>query len=196
MLFHRPQISFKLSSTTEYGHYDFRHCECKMVLYTIHSQILQHAIGSGLNNKIVESYTEFAFICMQSSNINQAINLLLPAERMAKIYASNDESGFYVYLLARIYTLLGRCYFSLQQLSTASKYFIKACETLRLSFPTSKVLIAIQCRYHLVRVQHSLNSNYEDPKQSLIFLAIVYEMIECLSALYKLFTVRSKVTSF
>lgn len=179
-----------LPEIPSYSFYDFSNCECDMILYEMHTQTLQHSLGTGIRQKIVESKIEYASICYRVLNIPKAMNLLnevlLELESFDK---KNSLSTSYYY--GRAFTILGQCYFDVEQYSNASNYYYKACKIMGVNFPNTDggcTNLKIKC------VKQSVKSKLYEINKSKLQMAtymnlIVEQLTECLCAMFYLFKV-------
>lgn len=173
-----------------YNFYDFSNCECDTILYEMHTQILQHSLGTGMIEKIVESKIEYANICHRVLNIPKAMNLLnevlLELESFDKITSLSTT-----YYYGRAFTILGQCYFDVEQYSNASKYYYKACQIMGVNFPSNGrgcTKLKIKCAKRRVRTKLFEMDKLKLQMTTFMNL-IVQQLAECLFSMFYLFKV-------
>lgn len=188
----------KLPEIPSYSFYDFSNCECDMIMYEMHTQTLQHSLGTGIIQKIVESKIEYANICYRVLNIPKAMNLLneilLELESFDK---KNSLSTTYYY--GRAFTILGQCYFYIGQYSNASTYYYKACEIMGVNFPYSDggccTMLKIKCAEK--RVKSKLNEKHKIQINMATYMNwIVEQLTDCLCSMFYLFKVLFTIIVF
>ncbi|VEN62831.1 unnamed protein product, partial [Callosobruchus maculatus] len=55
---------------------DFSQCTCLLILNTMYSQLIEHCKGAGMIEKVLGATVEYAYVCLQSKNVPQAVKVL------------------------------------------------------------------------------------------------------------------------
>lgn len=64
---------------------DFTNCQCKAILNTMYSQMMEHCNGAGYLEKLNDCMVEYAYLCILSFNIPQAMKVLEEALNFVKV---------------------------------------------------------------------------------------------------------------
>ncbi|KAL2712439.1 adenylate cyclase type 10-like, partial [Vespula squamosa] len=144
--------------TRTFSNIDFTNCECNLILLTVYTQMIEHCRGIGNNNKTLIALLEFAEICIENQNVPEARKLLEEAETiLEEIFdPSKNDTVKYLYLMAKIQTLQGKCYFESGYTSEAEKSLDKAMKTLGYQFPKTDVMIKLKTIFQLKKLKFLL----------------------------------------
>lgn len=74
-----------LSVTRTFSASDFASCQCPQILTTMYSQMLEHCEGAGQMDKLMDALLEYAYVCIVSYNIPQAMKILQEALKLLQV---------------------------------------------------------------------------------------------------------------
>ncbi|KRT80176.1 hypothetical protein AMK59_7296 [Oryctes borbonicus] len=137
------RLRFRNSLTKTFSYADFSNCQCPQILASMYNQLIEHCEGSDLKDKLMDAMLEYAYLCIMSYNIPQAIKILKRALIFLETQVTADiEDGteWKIPLIrAKIEALVGRCKVELGEVVEAQQLFMKAMVDYGLPFPTSAI---------------------------------------------------------
>ncbi|KAK9746117.1 hypothetical protein QE152_g6353 [Popillia japonica] len=142
-----PDLSFDVQSIS---YADFSNCQCPQILASMYNQLIEHCEGSDLKDKLMDAMLEYAYLCIISYNIPQAIKILNRALTFLETQVTadiDDGTEWKIPLIrAKIEALFGRCKVELGEIAEAQQLFMKAMTDYGLPFPTSQISTSIIIR--------------------------------------------------
>ncbi|XP_053691913.1 adenylate cyclase type 10-like [Sabethes cyaneus] len=173
-----------------YKEYDFSHCRCHMILFSMYNEIVHHSQGAGMVEKHIEAQIELANICIKIANIPKAIQMLESVQNQMKEINRSDNIGLVTYLKGRLFTLLAICRFKLEQYGMATEFFYMASEVMGLPFPKSNKAATIQIWLIYRKVKKLIAkkqlSTFDKPK-SIWYILIASQLSACFGGMLQLF---------
>lgn len=79
------RMRHNVSITRTFSAADFSSCQCPLILNTMYSQMLEHCKGAGLLDKMMDVLLEYAYVCIVSCNIPQAMKILDEASACVEV---------------------------------------------------------------------------------------------------------------
>nr|CAH7718092.1 unnamed protein product [Callosobruchus chinensis] len=117
---------------------DFSQCTCLLILNTMYSQLIEHCKGAGMIEKVLSATVEYAYVCLQSKNVPQAVKVL--EEALALLDGPMKEQIELDWMVelkkGKLYALLGKARMEVDD-PEAYNFFVKSLKCYGVSFPTS-----------------------------------------------------------
>lgn len=92
--------------TRTFSNSDFTNCQCKAILNTMYSQMIEHCNGAGYVEKLNDCMVEYACLCILCFNIPQALRILDEALYFVKVRNHKQKQTVKVFLLFFLCLLL------------------------------------------------------------------------------------------
>ncbi|KAJ3648253.1 hypothetical protein Zmor_020070 [Zophobas morio] len=136
------------SLTKTFSSEDFTDCQCLLILSTTYSQLIEHCIGAGDINKVINAMLEYSYISITLCNLPLALQILEEAKHIVNKKAKEtvEHSWKYSLIRGKIYTLIGYARLELAQYQTAFINLHKSLEEYGVNFPTSRITRHIKTR--------------------------------------------------
>nr|CAI5849851.1 unnamed protein product [Callosobruchus analis] len=118
---------------------DFSQCTCLLILNTMYSQLIEHCKGAGMIEKILSATVEYAYVCLQSKNVPQAVKVL--EEALALLDGPMKEQIELDWMVelkkGKLYALLGKARMEVDD-PEAYNFFMKSLKCYGVTFPKSR----------------------------------------------------------
>ncbi|XP_022909660.1 adenylate cyclase type 10-like [Onthophagus taurus] len=135
-------LRYRPSLTKTFSYADFTHCQCPQILSAMYYQLIQHCEGADIRSKLMDALLEYAYLCILSFNVPQALKILKRATNFLETtYKECTEEGadWQIPLTrARIGTLYAKCQLDLGNTNEAKDQFLKAMKDYGIPFPVRK----------------------------------------------------------
>ncbi|CAH1970769.1 unnamed protein product [Acanthoscelides obtectus] len=119
---------------------DFSQCTCLLILNTMYSQLIEHCKGAGMIEKLLSATVEYAYVCLQSKNVPQAVKVL--EEALAVLDGPMKEQIELDWMVelkkGKLYALLGKARMEVDD-PEAYNFFMKSLKCYGVSFPKSSI---------------------------------------------------------
>lgn len=181
-----PKLKQPIETITRtFSSYDFRNCECSLILMTMYSQVLDHCIGAEMYDILIDVYIEFATTCLATGNQTQAIDLLHKAKTVLKEknfqVVRNDIIWRRTAMLGKINTILGFLYIEKGQIENAYTKLTAALSNFGYTMPTTNFLVRMSARSKRIKLKLMMNCFQQNIGQLDDYESIFCEQLaECL----------------
>nr|KAF7425239.1 hypothetical protein H0235_007677 [Vespula pensylvanica] len=186
----------KKKLTRTFSNIDFTNCECNLILLTVYTQMVEHCREIGNNNKTLIAILEFAEICIENQNVPEARKLLDEAETiLQQMFDPNvNDTVKFLYLIAKIQTLQGKCYFESGYTSEAEKSLDKAMKTLGYQFPQTNIMINLKTIFQLIKLKFLLffcrRKRKNDKNEDDYVTNYLNQLAYCLAQMFEVFKIK------
>ncbi|KAF7401323.1 hypothetical protein HZH68_007143 [Vespula germanica] len=186
----------KKKLTRTFSNIDFTNCECNLILLTVYTQIVEHCREIGNNNKTLIAILEFAEICIENQNVPEARKLLDEAESILQqmLDPNMNDTVKFLYFIAKIQTLQGKCYFESGYTSEAEKSLDKAMKTLGYQFPQTDIMINLKTIFQLIKLKFILffcprKRKYDNDENNYV-TNYMNQLAYCLAQMFEVFKIK------
>lgn len=126
------------SLTRAFSSEDFTDCQCQLILSTTYAQLIEHCIGAGDLNKVLEAMLEYATISINTCNIPLTMKILIEALQVLRQKQKEKTENKWKLSLIRgkVYTLMGYSQLELGNFSEALGELHRALCEYGIRFPT------------------------------------------------------------
>ncbi|KAF7398544.1 hypothetical protein HZH66_006441 [Vespula vulgaris] len=186
----------KKKLTRTFSNIDFTNCECNLILLTVYTQMVEHCREIGNNNKTLIAILEFAEICIENQNVPEARKLLDEAETiLEQMFDPNiNDTVKFLYLIAKIQTLQGKCYFESGYTSEAEKSLDRAMKTLGYQFPQTDIMINLKTIFQLIKLKFLLffspKKRKNDKDEDDYVTNYTNQLAYCLAQMFEVFKIK------
>lgn len=178
--------------TRSFTSYDFKDCECSLILMSMYTQVLDHCLGAEMYEILMDVYIEFATACIAVGNQTQAIHLLTKAKNLLIekkfMIVQNDIVWRRTAMLGKINTTLGYLYIEKGQIEIASVKLNEALNNFGCSMPTSKSAVRLLTRTKRWKLKLIMNCLHHTIGSLEEYEALFCEQLaECLCAMCRMY---------
>ncbi|KAI4466740.1 testicular soluble adenylyl cyclase [Holotrichia oblita] len=186
------RLRFRNSLTKTFSYADFSNCQCPQILASMYNQLIEHCEGSDLKDKLMDAMLEYAYLCIISYNIPQAIKILNRALTFLETQVTadiDDGTEWKIPLIrAKIEALFGRCKVELGEIAEAQQLFMKAMTDYG-TFLRSEIEHSIELGFVMLRISSTIHAvTYSLQAMPILIQALIMRkrIMEAVTVLFEL----------